>query len=87
MKLKEFVKTYFDITKSELDDLHEELKSQIIFLHQRYLDFENDVRLTKSYLELGDYYKYRRFIERDDRLSNFCKSRGIRYMSDEQTES
>lgn len=87
MKLKEFVKTYFDITKSELDDLHEELKSQIIFLHRRYLDFENDVRLTKSYLELGDYYKYRRFIERDDRLSNFCKSRGIRYMSDEQSGS
>lgn len=87
MKLKEFVKTYFGITKSELDDLHEELKIQIIFLHQRYLDFENDVRLTKSYLELGDYYKYRRFIEQDDRLSNFCKSRGIRYMSDEQSES
>ena len=87
MKLKEFVKTYFDITKSELDDLHEELKSQIISLHQHYLDFENDVRLTKSYLELGDYYKYRRFIERDDRLSNFCKSREIRYMSDEQSES
>ena len=50
MKLKEFVKTYFGITKSELDDLHEELKSQIISLHQRYLDFENDVRLTESYI-------------------------------------
>lgn len=87
MKLKAFVKTYFGITKPELDYLDAKLKDQIISLHQHYLDFENDVRLTKSYLELGDYYKYRHFIERDNRLSNFCKSRGIRYMSDEFSES
>lgn len=87
MKLKEFVRVYFDMTKSDLDSVSSELKDQIIYLHQDYLNFENDVRLTKSYLALGDYYKYRRFIERDDQLSDFCKSRGIRYMSDEQPET
>lgn len=87
MKLKEFVKTYFGITKPELDYLDAKLKDQIISLHQTYLGFEQEIRSTESDLELSDYCKYRRFIERDDRLSNFCKSRGIRYMSDAQSES
>ena len=87
MKLKEFVKTYFDITKPELDYLDAKLKDQIISLHQTYLGFEQEIRSTKSDLELSDYCKYRRFIERDNRLSDLCKSKGVRYMSDEFSES
>ena len=87
MKLQKFIKTYFGITKSELYYLDVKLKDQIISLHQTYLGSEQEIRSNKSDLELSDYCKYRRFIERDNQLSNFCKSRGIRYMSDEQTES
>ena len=76
MKLKEFVKTYFGITKYGLR-LHLTL----------FRFFENDVTLIKSDLLSFDYYLHITFIKRDNQLSNFCKSRGIRYMSDEQTES